>query len=101
MAQETIFVDGMRFEVPNEKAPERIKGKISVKVSSLIPFLQAHQSEKGWVNIDLKKSKGGALYLALNNYKKGDNSVTHNRAPNPKEAEIEYPADELIGDIPF
>jgi hypothetical protein len=97
---ETIFVDGMRFEIPNEKTPEWIKGKISVKVSSLIPFLQAHQSEKGWVNIDLKKSKGGTFYLALNTYKKGD---TSKNASQPKEVDaIEYPADDInVADVQF
>ena len=85
---EKIFVDGMRFEKPNEKAPEWVKGKISIKVSALVPFLQEHQSTKGWVNIDLKKAKSGVLYLELNTWKSG-------RSKNPDE-EVKLPIDNDI-----
>ena len=75
------FVDGMRFEKPNEKAPEWIKGKISIEVAKLIPWLEANKNERGWVNIDLKKSKNNNLYLQLNTFKKS--------AFNPKAGEVD------------
>lgn len=71
--QEKIFVDGMRFELPNEIMKEKtpwIKGRISCKVPDLITFLQKHQNNSGWLNIDLKKSeKTGKLYMELNTWK--------------------------------
>jgi len=71
--KEKIFVDGMRFELPNDLMKEKtpwIKAKISIKVAEIIPFLQKHQSNAGWVNIDLKKSDStGKMYLELNTWK--------------------------------
>jgi len=67
---ENIFVNGMIFKKPREGAPEFIKGSISIKAEELIPFIEQHKDATGWVNIDLKKSREGKLYLALNNYKK-------------------------------
>lgn len=66
--QEKVFADGFRFEKPREGSPEFIKGRISVKVPEAIAFLQKHQNNGGWVNIDLKKSKEGKLYLELNTW---------------------------------
>jgi hypothetical protein len=68
---ENIFAEGISFKKPREGAPEFIKGSISILADKLIPFIQEHKDENGWVNLDLKKSKEkGTLYLALNNYKK-------------------------------
>lgn len=71
MANEKIFADGLRLESAGPKAPEWVKGKISILVPKFIEFLQKHQSEKGWVNLDIKKSKSGVLYVELNTWKPG------------------------------
>jgi hypothetical protein len=63
-----IFADGFRFERPREGAPEFVKGKLSIKVPEAVAFLQLHQTNAGWVNLDLKKSKKGTLYLELNTF---------------------------------
>ena len=72
METEKIFVDGMRFEEPNETMKEKtpwIKGKISIKVQDFIKFIEKYETKGGWVNIDLKKSKEkGTLYLELNQW---------------------------------
>lgn len=67
---EIIFIDGMSFDKPHEKAPDFVKGKISVNVARFVKFAEEHKSDKGWLNIDLKKGKSGKLYLSLNTYKK-------------------------------
>lgn len=59
----------MFFDKPKAKAPEWIKGTISVKVEDFLAFAEEHMNEKGYLNIDLKKSKEGKYYLALNEYK--------------------------------
>ncbi len=71
MANEKQFIAGMRYTTPSEKTPKWIKGHISVKVEEFIGFAQSHQDERGWLNIDVKESKGGNLYLELNEYRKG------------------------------
>lgn len=73
MENNKVFAQGIFFEKPSdivkEKAPW-IKGKISIKVPDLIPFLEKHQNNAGYVNIDMKLSeKTGKIYLELNNWK--------------------------------
>lgn len=73
MADDTIFVDGMAFFKPREGAPTFIKGNISIQPDKLIEFLKAHQGnvdDKGYLRADLKASKAGKLYVALNTWKK-------------------------------
>ena len=75
MSNEKIFADGMRFEPPGEKAPEWVKGKISILAPKFIEFLQKHQNEKGWLNLDVKQSQKGGYYVELNTWKKGQVSA--------------------------
>lgn len=67
--KEAIFPQGIIFKKPNEKAPEWVKGQLSFKVDEACAFLQEHVNN-GWVNIDIKKSKEGKMYLQLNAWKK-------------------------------
>ena len=64
-----IFAKGIYFEKPKEGSPEFIRGKINIKVADAIPFLEMYASNAGYVNLDLKKSKEGKLYLELNTWK--------------------------------
>lgn len=66
--KEKIFADGFRFTKPREGAPEFVKGNLNIKVAEAIAFLQKHEKNGGWVNIDLKKSAKGNLYLELNDW---------------------------------
>lgn len=70
MADDIIFVDGLKFEKPNERAPEFIKGKLSIHAERLTKFIAEHVNENGYLNIDLCKSQKGELYLRLNTYRK-------------------------------
>lgn len=70
MADDIIFIDGLKFEKPNDKAPEFVKGKLSIHAERLTTFIAQHKNENGYLNIDLCKSKKGDLYLKLNTYKK-------------------------------
>lgn len=63
-----IFPIGIYFDRPRDNAPDFIKGKISIKVDDAIPFLKTYRSERGYVTLDLKKSRDGKLYLQLNTF---------------------------------
>ena len=67
--KEKVFADGIMFKVPHEKAPEFVKGKLSIKVEEFIPFLEDNASDTGWVNLDIKESKGGKMYLEVDTWK--------------------------------
>jgi len=65
-----IFADGFRFEKPKEGKPEFVKGRMSIQADKAIAFIEAHKNEKGWLNLDLLKSKEkGTLYFQLNTWK--------------------------------
>lgn len=55
---ERVFAEGAFFK-PKPQAPDWVVGQASFKVDDFIKFLKEHENEKGYVNLDLKKSKGG------------------------------------------
>lgn len=69
MTEDITFIDGMIFK-RNPNAPKFVIGNISIKKAELIAFIQANDNGTEWMNIDVKESKAGKLYCALNNYKK-------------------------------
>lgn len=103
--RETIFADGMMFRKPNENAPEFVKGEISIKVDEFIAFLQKHKKADGWVNLNLKKSTGGKLYIDLNNWtppKKDNESVPPTGPKSAANTMPDFPEEEINPeDIPF
>lgn len=78
MDNEKVFADGMIFKKKHDNAPDFIKGHISIKVDDFVKQLQEQKDERGWVNLDMKVSKGGKLYFEVNTWKpeKQDNEPT-------------------------
>lgn len=68
MSEETQFPAGIYFDRPRENAPEFVKGRISLQKDQLTEYMAKHANEKGYVNLDLLKSKEGKLYLKLNDW---------------------------------
>lgn len=86
MDNQTIFLDGFTFEMPSEKSPAFVKGRMGINVEKAIAFLEANKTESGWINADLLTSKDGQkLYWKLNTWK-----------PEKKESEEIDPKD-----VPF
>lgn len=77
--REVIFADGFIFKKPREGAPDFVKGDISIKVGEFIEFLNKHNNN-GWVNLNLKKSQGGKLYVDLNTWKPPTDTTTPTNA---------------------
>ena len=63
---EKVFADGFIFK-RKENAPEFVVGSQSIKVDEAIAFLQLNQ-KNGWVNLDIKQSKGGKYYCELDTW---------------------------------
>ena len=69
MAEEKIFPKGMRFNKPRQGSPEFVRGSISFKVDEAIEFLNQYKNDRGYVNIDMLKSKEkGEIYMVLNTW---------------------------------
>ena len=104
--KEAQFVDGMMFSKPHDNAPDFVKGQISIRVDEMIASLQKYRKADGWVNIDMKKSRGGKLYFEYNTWSPpadASNPVTASEpAPQAPAGTPEYPADDIDpADIPF
>ena len=61
------FIDGLIAKEPHENAPDFIKAKLSIKVEELLTWLGDRTEE--WVNADVKVSKGGKWYVAVDDWK--------------------------------
>lgn len=97
------FIDGLFIKEPVTKdgkpLPDFIKAKGSMKVAELIGWLNTQESE--WVNFNVKVSKAGKWYVAVDNwtptkdeeYDKGLHQAK--AAMAPAEPDLEDP------DIPF
>jgi len=89
MSDDKIFCDGLIYKAPRDTAPDFVKGSLSIKVEEFVAFLQKYVKPDGWVNIDIKESKGGRLYTELSRFVRD-------------EAKAEPPADDINpDDVPF
>jgi hypothetical protein len=64
--EEKIFADGFSFK-RNEKAPDFVIGRISIKVDDAKAFLDKHQ-KNGWVNLNAKYARSGNAYMELDTF---------------------------------
>lgn len=86
----------IRVSKPSEKAPDWVKLNFGAKVDELVAFLQENKKSDGWINFDLKKSKGNKLYLELNTFEKGRKEVPGQTYDELEEAnaKFQYAAEE-------
>jgi hypothetical protein len=101
---DTKFIDGLIVKAPNERAPEYVKAKLSIRREELIGFLQAQSGD--WINADIKVSQGGKWYAAVDEWKPdGKRSGTPQRERSvASEHDTPQPAatgDFQDDDIPF
>jgi hypothetical protein len=93
MADEIQFVDGLIVKCPKTNAPSFVKASISIKVADLSKWLAQQEGE--WVNVDVKESKSGKWYAAVNTFKpKGQEPAKESPKPTGK-------AGDMDDDIPF
>ena len=93
--QEKIFADGFSFK-RREGAPSFVIGRQSIKVDEAIAFLNANV-KNGWVNLDIKQSKGGSYYCELDTWE----AKPQGDAPAPAKAQAPAPVVEEEDDLPF
>jgi hypothetical protein len=68
---ETIFIDGLSAYAPNEKAPDFVKASISIDPIRFAEFMRKNPqyiNDKGYIRADIKVSKGGKYYIAVNTF---------------------------------
>lgn len=101
MSKDTEFVEGLIVKAPNEKAPDYVKARLSIKRAELIAWLQAREGE--WVNADIKVSAGGKWYCAVDSWKPNQGERSERKAPAMPAALTGAPQAEAFpdDDIPF
>ena len=98
MNKEKIFADGFSFS-KREDAPDFVIGKVAIKVADALTFIKEHDS-KGWVNLDIKQSKGGKYYMELDTWQ----PKIEEKKNELKREEVYAPSDlkeDLDEELPF
>lgn len=104
MSTDAKFIPGLFFKPPNAGAPDFILAKGSIKIADLIQFLQRQEGE--WVNFDLKNSRDGRPYAAIDDWKPQGGQQARRpsgppqRAPAARQAP-QPSADEFNDEIPW
>jgi len=75
------FVDGLMVKAPHEKAPDFVKCSISIKRKELGNWLRAQEGD--WINIDVKESREGKWYAAVNDWKPEAKPDAQHATPAP------------------
>ena len=91
---EKVFGEGIFFK-QKDNAPSFVVGAVSIKVDEFIVFLKDNV-KKGWVNLDLKESKGGKHYFQLDTWEPKPKTED---APKPKAKAVASEVD--TDEIPF
>ena len=97
---DTNFINGLIVKAPNERAPEYVKAKLSIKREEMIAWLQGQSGE--WVNADIKVSQNGKWYAAVDTWQ--PNQSRQDSTPRQRQAQAPAPAggfDDDGSDIPF
>jgi hypothetical protein len=89
------YPEGMFVDNPPTNAPSYLKAKVSVNVEKFLLWARQNVNAKGYINIDVKESKDGKLYLSVNTWQKPATETE-----GPVEA-IDLPDDIKPEDLPF
>ena len=101
---ENLFIDGLIVKAPHENAPDFVKAKLSIKREEMIGWLQQQSGE--WINADIKESRAGKWYAAIDNWKPdpdraGGGAPPPGGNPPPGNYDDNPPPADYDDDIPF
>ena len=99
---EKIYAKGL-FVKRNEKAPEFVVCSLSFKTDEFIQFLRENTNEKGYVNLQVLKSKEkGTLYAVLDTFEPKTNTTPTQEKKVVKTKENDpFQNGNSDGDLPF
>jgi hypothetical protein len=97
--EEKVFADGFVFK-RNEKAPEFVIGRMSIKVDEAIAFIKANE-KSGWVNLQVKQARSGNYYVELDTFEAKTKDSAVDKYMNAKQQPQPSAKDEEEDDLPF
>ena len=65
--KEVNFPEGIKFK-QEKNAPDFVIGNISINVDRFIEWLKLNRNNSGYVNLDVKRSKAGNLFMAKDDW---------------------------------
>jgi hypothetical protein len=63
-----IFAEGIYFNERSAKNPAWLLGSLSIKKELFMKFLEDQNAVNGYVNLDIKRSAKGKVYIDLNTF---------------------------------
>ena len=82
MSEDNKLTEGMYFNEPSERAPDFIKGSISIEPKQFTEWLRkVYNKDEKYVRIDLKISKAGKAYSILSDFKPNQGQQSGNNTP--------------------
>ena len=99
---EKIYAKGL-FAKRNENAPDFVTCNLSIKTDDFIQFLRENTNEKGYVNLQVLKSKDkGTLYAIVDTFTpKTDNVSTDQKKPVKTKVNDPFQNGNSDNDLPF
>ena len=99
---EKIYAKGL-FAKRNENAPDFVTCSLSFKIDDFIQFLRENTNEKGYVNLQVLKSKDkGTLYAIVDTFTpKKDNVSTEQKKSVKTQVNDPFQNENSDDDIPF
>ena len=98
---EKIYAKGL-FVKRNEKAPDFVVCNVSIKVDDFVQFLEENTNDKGYVNLQVLKSREkGTLYAILDTFEQKA-STTSTETKKSVKTQVNDPFQNgNSGDLPF
>ena len=99
---EKIYAKGL-FAKRNEKAPDFVVCNLSIKTDEFIQFLEENTTDKGYVNLQVLKSKDkGTLYAVLDTFEPKTNTTpTQEKKSVKTKVNDPFQNENSDGDLPF
>ena len=98
---EKIYAKGL-FVKRNEKAPEFVICSLSVKTDDFIQFLKENTNEKGYVNLQVLRSKDkGTLYAVVDTFEPKASAASAEIKKAVKTQDSDPFQNGNSGDLPF
>lgn len=63
---------GLYVKAPHERAPDFVLYDISIKCDDFFDFMAEHKNDKGYINLQILRSRDNKPYAVLNEYRKPD-----------------------------
>lgn len=66
--EKKVYADGVYAKKPSPKAPEFVKGTMSIHVDKFAAFLKEHENDKGYVNFQILDGKEDKLTIIKDSF---------------------------------